>query len=142
MKEWEKKKLKMVQDKVKQEMSLSSDQNSPVDAKPEPKGMEASRSVEFVEPSQDQSAPTQEDKGLDESERSDHDQEESSEWKPPTKLIPVFFIDEAHKLPALIKDQETMKCILDGLLVLTKQGNSVVCEQRVVNFSSFLINHE
>ncbi|KAA1071794.1 hypothetical protein PGT21_019602 [Puccinia graminis f. sp. tritici] len=92
MKEWEKKKLKMVQDKVKQEMSLSADQKSSVDAKPEPKGMEASRSVEFVEPSQDQSAPTQEDKDLDESERSDHDQEESSEWKPPTKLIPVLSV--------------------------------------------------
>ncbi|GAA93752.1 uncharacterized protein L969DRAFT_42294 [Mixia osmundae IAM 14324] len=38
-----------------------------------------------------------------------------------TKKIPVFFLDEAHKLPALIKSSETMKCFLDSILVLTKQ---------------------
>ncbi|TDL16880.1 hypothetical protein BD410DRAFT_794891 [Rickenella mellea] len=45
---------------------------------------------------------------------------EQSEQKP-TKKMPVFFIDEAHKLPALIKSIEAMKCILDSMLVLTKQ---------------------
>ncbi|KII91712.1 hypothetical protein PLICRDRAFT_104574 [Plicaturopsis crispa FD-325 SS-3] len=39
----------------------------------------------------------------------------------PAKKMPVFFFDEAHKLPALIKSTETMKCILDSMLVLTKQ---------------------
>ncbi|OAV93664.1 hypothetical protein PTTG_27245 [Puccinia triticina 1-1 BBBD Race 1] len=120
VKEWERKKMKDVQDRVKQEMSWSGHaQSFPVDPKkPEVKGIEASRSVEFVEPSDHQSPP-QEGKNLNESGSENDPQEES--WKPPTKLIPVFFIDEAHKLPALIKDQETMKCILDGLLVLTKQ---------------------
>ncbi|KAF8895884.1 hypothetical protein CPB84DRAFT_1815939 [Gymnopilus junonius] len=39
----------------------------------------------------------------------------------PPKKIPVIFFDEAHKLPALIQSTETMKCILDSMLVLTKQ---------------------
>ncbi|TFY75056.1 hypothetical protein EWM64_g8958 [Hericium alpestre] len=39
----------------------------------------------------------------------------------PVKKMPVFFIDEAHKLPGLIQSMETMKCLLDSMLVLTKQ---------------------
>ncbi|KAI0795527.1 hypothetical protein C8Q75DRAFT_712191 [Abortiporus biennis] len=39
----------------------------------------------------------------------------------PTKKMPVFFIDEAHKLPALIRSTDAMKCLLDAMLVLTKQ---------------------
>ncbi|KAJ7084015.1 hypothetical protein B0H15DRAFT_849757 [Mycena belliarum] len=39
----------------------------------------------------------------------------------PTKKIPVIFFDEAHRLPALIQSTETMKCLLDSMLVLTKQ---------------------
>ncbi|KAI1792392.1 hypothetical protein LXA43DRAFT_887601 [Ganoderma leucocontextum] len=39
----------------------------------------------------------------------------------PAKKIPVFFIDEAHKLPALIRSIDAMKCLLDAMLVLTKQ---------------------
>ncbi|KAI0643861.1 hypothetical protein C8Q79DRAFT_914959 [Trametes meyenii] len=41
--------------------------------------------------------------------------------EPPTKKVPVFFIDEAHKLPALIRSIDAMKCLLDAMLVLTKQ---------------------
>lgn len=37
------------------------------------------------------------------------------------KRIPVVFFDEAHKLPALIQSSDTMKCLLDSMLVLTKQ---------------------
>ncbi|KAF8208189.1 hypothetical protein K438DRAFT_1813576 [Mycena galopus ATCC 62051] len=37
------------------------------------------------------------------------------------KKIPVIFFDEAHRLPALIQSTETMKCLLDSMLVLTKQ---------------------
>ncbi len=33
----------------------------------------------------------------------------------------VFFIDEAHKLPALVDDELSLKVFLDTLLVLTKQ---------------------
>ncbi|KAJ7704397.1 hypothetical protein B0H17DRAFT_1224407 [Mycena rosella] len=40
---------------------------------------------------------------------------------PPAKKIPVIFFDEAHRLPALIQSTETMKCLLDSMLVLTKQ---------------------
>ncbi|KNE98837.1 hypothetical protein PSTG_07859 [Puccinia striiformis f. sp. tritici PST-78] len=127
MKEWERKKMKSVQDKLKQEMSFSERggdhqmMDDQADSKPEAKGMEASRSVEFVESSDQSSARENHNQDLDQSGNSQDDSEQSTEWKPPTKLIPVIFIDEAHKLPALIKDQETMKCILDGLLVLTKQ---------------------
>ncbi|KAG6841054.1 hypothetical protein C0991_002265 [Blastosporella zonata] len=39
----------------------------------------------------------------------------------PSKKMPVIFFDEAHKLPALIRSTETMKCLLDSMLVLTKQ---------------------
>ncbi|KAI0321508.1 hypothetical protein OF83DRAFT_276925 [Amylostereum chailletii] len=39
----------------------------------------------------------------------------------PPKKMPVFFLDEAHKLPGLIKSVEAMKCLLDSMLVLTKQ---------------------
>ncbi|KAG1773659.1 hypothetical protein EV702DRAFT_570166 [Suillus placidus] len=38
-----------------------------------------------------------------------------------TKRIPVVFFDEAHKLPALIQSSDAMKCLLDSMLVLTKQ---------------------
>ncbi|CAL1709617.1 unnamed protein product [Somion occarium] len=43
------------------------------------------------------------------------------ERPPPVKKMPVFFIDEAHKLPALIRSTDAMKCLLDAMLVLTKQ---------------------
>ncbi|KAG5725197.1 hypothetical protein E4T56_gene10166 [Termitomyces sp. T112] len=39
----------------------------------------------------------------------------------PFKKMPVIFFDEAHKLPALIQSTDTMKCLLDSMLVLTKQ---------------------
>lgn len=35
--------------------------------------------------------------------------------------MPVIFFDEAHKLPSLIQSSDTMKCLLDSMLVLTKQ---------------------
>ncbi|KAH9974088.1 hypothetical protein BGW80DRAFT_1493793 [Lactifluus volemus] len=44
--------------------------------------------------------------------------------KPPTRTVkkmPVFFLDEAHKLPGLIQSVEAMKALLDSMLVLTKQ---------------------
>lgn len=45
--------------------------------------------------------------------------------KPPTKKIPVFFLDEAHKLPALIQTDTAMKSLLDAMLVLTKQDRLI-----------------
>ncbi|KAG5636872.1 hypothetical protein H0H81_006533 [Sphagnurus paluster] len=38
-----------------------------------------------------------------------------------TKKMPVIFFDEAHKLPSLIQCTDAMKCLLDSMLVLTKQ---------------------
>ncbi|KDQ54194.1 hypothetical protein JAAARDRAFT_136067, partial [Jaapia argillacea MUCL 33604] len=37
------------------------------------------------------------------------------------KKMPLIFLYEAHKLPALIHSTEAMKCLLDPMLVLTKQ---------------------
>ncbi|KAF8153053.1 hypothetical protein B0H34DRAFT_722079 [Crassisporium funariophilum] len=48
-------------------------------------------------------------------------QEKQKEKEQPSKKMPVIFFDEAHKLPALIQSTDTMKCLLDSMLVLTKQ---------------------
>ncbi|KAJ3512340.1 hypothetical protein NLJ89_g3572 [Agrocybe chaxingu] len=47
--------------------------------------------------------------------------EKEKQKERPPKRMPAIFFDEAHKLPALIQSTETMKCILDSMLVLTKQ---------------------
>jgi len=47
--------------------------------------------------------------------------EESVDKKLFKKRPIVFFMDEAHKLPALVSDQLSLKVFLDTLLVLTKQ---------------------
>ncbi|KAI6038602.1 hypothetical protein EDC04DRAFT_2569513 [Pisolithus marmoratus] len=39
----------------------------------------------------------------------------------PVKKMPVLFFDEAHRLPALIQSVDTMRCLLDSMLALTKQ---------------------
>ncbi|KAJ3180821.1 hypothetical protein HDU85_003903 [Gaertneriomyces sp. JEL0708] len=41
--------------------------------------------------------------------------------KKPVKKIPVFFVDEAHKLPDLVSSQDAVKSFLDSLVVITKQ---------------------
>ncbi|KAH8915167.1 hypothetical protein BT69DRAFT_1341666 [Atractiella rhizophila] len=44
------------------------------------------------------------------------------EKEAPKKLMPVVYLDEAHKvLPALVKNPEAMKVLLDSFLVMTKQ---------------------
>jgi hypothetical protein len=35
---------------------------------------------------------------------------------PPPKKVPVFFLDEAHKLPALVPDEDAIKMFLDSVL--------------------------
>lgn len=55
------------------------------------------------------------------------DEMEDEEPKPPPKKIPVFFLDEAHKLPALIQAEDAMKSLLDSMLVLTKQVRRAFC---------------
>jgi hypothetical protein len=40
----------------------------------------------------------------------------SEEKKPPSKRMPVFFLDEAHKLPALVPDEDAIKMFLDSML--------------------------
>lgn len=49
------------------------------------------------------------------------DNEEEPKDEPFKKRPIVFFIDEAHKLPALVNDELSLKVFLDTLLVLTKQ---------------------
>ncbi|GAA5826711.1 hypothetical protein JCM11251_002864 [Rhodosporidiobolus azoricus] len=49
------------------------------------------------------------------------EEEEEDEPKPPPKRIPVIFLDEGHRLPALIKSEDTMKTLLDALITLSKQ---------------------
>ncbi|KAJ6613599.1 hypothetical protein B0H10DRAFT_1805148 [Mycena sp. CBHHK59/15] len=51
----------------------------------------------------------------------DVEKNQTPEKTTPAKKIPVIFFDEAHRLPALIQSAETMKCLLDSMLVLTKQ---------------------
>ncbi|KAJ7164881.1 hypothetical protein C8R46DRAFT_1163554 [Mycena filopes] len=58
------------------------------------------------------------DKGKNKADSSEKDVPEKTK---PAKKIPVIFFDEAHRLPALIQSTETMKCLLDSMLVLTKQ---------------------
>lgn len=53
---------------------------------------------------------------------SDKTAEEGDDGKKVFQKRPiVFLLDEAHKLPALINDQLSLKVFLDALLVLTKQ---------------------
>ncbi|RDW79358.1 hypothetical protein BP6252_03996 [Coleophoma cylindrospora] len=47
----------------------------------------------------------------------------------------VFFMDEAHKLPALVSDQLSLKVFLDTLLVLTKQDR--LCHVILATSDSF-----
>lgn len=47
--------------------------------------------------------------------------EQKEEQKIFKKRPIVFFVDECHKLPALVNDQLSLKVFLDTLLVLTKQ---------------------
>ncbi|GAA6060163.1 hypothetical protein JCM10212_005164 [Sporobolomyces blumeae] len=61
------------------------------------------------------------------------------ESKPPNKKIPVIFIDEAHKLPALIRADDAMKTILDSLLVLTKQDR--LCHALLATSDSFFMTY-
>lgn len=47
--------------------------------------------------------------------------EENQEIPTPPKKMPVIFFDEAHKLPALVQSTDAVKCLLDALIVLSKQ---------------------
>lgn len=49
------------------------------------------------------------------------DKNERDKKKPFKKRPVVFLMDEAHKLPALVDDQLSLKVFLDTILVLTKQ---------------------
>lgn len=61
---------------------------------------------------------------------------EGEEAKQPFKKRPiVFLMDEAHKLPALVDDQLSLKVFLDTLLVLTKQDR--LCHVVLATSDSF-----
>ncbi|KIY69798.1 hypothetical protein CYLTODRAFT_435963 [Cylindrobasidium torrendii FP15055 ss-10] len=67
----------------------------------------------------EQATLTLEDKGP--AQEAKEAKEAKEELKPPAKRMPVIFFDEAHKLPALVQSSQAMKCLLDSMLVLTKQ---------------------
>ena len=52
----------------------------------------------------------------EESEKGIHSSPEDTSKDPPSKKVPVFFLDEAHKLPALVPDEDAMKMFLDSML--------------------------
>lgn len=120
MKEWE----KMKAEKAKRLISetdvdvlaaeMDEEKSSP------PKGLEECRTVQNTDEQVESDSHSKNPSATVEQKMKEEDKEEEV-WKPPTKKVPVFFLDEAHKLPNLIKDGEAMKCILDALLVLTKQ---------------------
>lgn len=50
------------------------------------------------------------------SETGSHPSPEEKSESPPPKKMPVFFLDEAHKLPALVPDEDAIKMFLDSML--------------------------
>ncbi|KAH9813930.1 hypothetical protein DFH28DRAFT_328430 [Melampsora americana] len=120
MKEWEKvkaEKEKHVVGKLDVDVLAAEEDEEKL---PPPKGLEESRTVQNPDEQVESDTDSKNPSAVDEKKR-EKDKGEEEVWKPPTKKVPVFFLDEAHKLPNLIKDGEAMKCILDALLVLTKQ---------------------
>jgi hypothetical protein len=63
------------------------------------------------------------------SETGSHPEVSDEDKPPPAKKMPVFFLDEAHKLPALVPDEDAIKMFLDSMLYplfenLLRQGSS------------------
>jgi hypothetical protein len=52
------------------------------------------------------------------SETGSHPSPDDVSKAPPSKKVPVFFLDEAHKLPALVPNEDAMKMFLDSMLYL------------------------
>jgi hypothetical protein len=65
------------------------------------------------------------------SETGSHPSSDQGSKDPPPKKVPVFFLDEAHKLPALVPDEDAMKMFLDSMLYhLCKNSDcSVITKQ-------------
>lgn len=49
-------------------------------------------------------------------EAGNHPGSEDKSKPSPGKKMPVFFLDEAHKLPALVSDEDAIKMFLDSML--------------------------
>ncbi|EGG09979.1 uncharacterized protein MELLADRAFT_95163 [Melampsora larici-populina 98AG31] len=127
MKEWEKVKA----EKAKRLISETDEDVLAAEEDEEkllpPKGLEESRTVQNPD-EQVESDSNSKNASATVEKRKEEEEKEEEVWKPPTKKVPVFLLItllQAHKLPNLIKDGEAMKCILDALLVLTKQGDFV-----------------
>lgn len=92
---------------------------------PEPEGEEGK--TEGIDQENEQGArrvdatKDQDKSSSGERETSSGDQNERDKKKPFKKRPVVFLMDEAHKLPALVDDQLSLKVFLDTILVLTKQ---------------------
>ena len=50
------------------------------------------------------------------SEVESHQLYSEADKSPPSKKMPVFFLDEAHKLSALVPDEDAIKMFLDSML--------------------------
>lgn len=55
------------------------------------------------------------------SETGSHPSAKDESQAPPSKKMPVFFLDEAHKLPALVPDEDAIKMFLDSMLYETNR---------------------
>lgn len=67
------------------------------------------------------------------SEMGSHPSTDQNSKDPPPKKVPVFFLDEAHKLPALVPDEDAMKMFLDSMLYhLTKILIIVSLQNKIV----------
>lgn len=86
--------------------------NETVDESPEEKS--SRRKVDATQESSDKEASKTND--VEEADEADEAEEKVFKKRPV-----VFLMDEAHKLPALVDDQLSLKVFLDTLLVLTKQ---------------------
>ncbi|KZT53895.1 hypothetical protein CALCODRAFT_485985 [Calocera cornea HHB12733] len=65
--------------------------------------------------------PSFKEEDNEQTEKVDDNQQEEVQ-RSPEKKVPVWFIDEAHKLPSLVdEDADYLKTLIDGMVVLTKQ---------------------
>jgi hypothetical protein len=87
---------------------------------PEAENPQQARKAEVTETEEPRTLSSSRDKTGDPQTKEDLEAKEEDEKLFKKRPI-VFLVDEAHKLPALIDDQLSLKVFLDTLLVLTKQ---------------------
>ena len=109
------------------------DEEAAAKAAKEPK--ERTKQLRMIDPTVEQDEEDPQDKVSDQDKPEGEDGEGQQKKAPWRKRSVVFFIDEAHKLPALIQDELVQKVFLDSLLVLTKQDR--LCHVLMATSDSF-----